>query len=139
MSAIQNHADAFLNLLRAVTTPAPALVVHDGAVPNGATAPYVLVYLATTRPAGGQGNAIDGTSKELTVRAICHCVGGDQIAARAVAARVEGALLDVRPTIPGRSCGLIRQESALDPVRDEGTGTLVMDMVAIYRLTTQPA
>lgn len=139
MSAIQDHADAILNLLRGVTTPAPALVVYDGAVPDGATTPYVLVYLTSNRPPAGQGNGLDGTSKELTVRAICHCVGGDQVAARAVAARVEGALLDVRPVVPGRSCGLIRQESALDPVRDEGTGPLVMDMVSIYRLTTQPA
>jgi hypothetical protein len=135
----QVHADAGLNLLRAVVSPTPALVVYDGKVPDGATAPYVVVYTHVEQPRDAEGNALDGTSKTVTARWICHCVGGDGIAARAVAQRVRGALLDVRPVIAGRECGLISEEQSLPPTRDETTGALVMDAVRIYRLRTEPA
>lgn len=134
MSLEQDHANAWLGLLE----PEPNLTVYDGAVPNGATAPYVLGYFTGSWPPSSPGNALDGASRELTSRGIFHCVGADQIAARAVAAKVRTRLLDVRPTVSGRTCGLIRQESALDPVRDESTGVLVMDMVTVYRFTSEP-
>jgi hypothetical protein len=52
-----------------------------------------------------------------------------------VAQRVRTALLDVRPTIAGLSCGLIRLEGdPLPPQRDETTGVLVMDAIETYRL-----
>lgn len=134
MSLIQDHANAWLALL----DPEPNLTIYDGAVPNGAVAPYALGYFAGARPLEGGGNALDGLAREFTSRAIFHCVGADQIAARAVAAKVESRLLDVRPVITGRTCGLIRQESVLDPVRDETTGSLFMDMVTVYRFISEP-
>lgn len=138
MSDIQAHADAFLGLLAADVGP-PALVVHDGKVPSGATPPYVLVYFAAGRPVDDQGNSLRGTSDVFELRATCHCVGGNQIASRGVAARVEAAVLDKRPSAIGRNPGLIRQEDSRDPDRDESTGTLVMDAVQVYRWRTQPA
>lgn len=134
MSLIQDHANAWLGLLE----PEPNLTVLDGAVPTGAYAPYALLYIMATRLPTAAGNALDGVSREYDTRAIIHCVGADQVAARAVAAKVESRLLDVRPVITGRTCGLIRLESALDPVRDETTGPVVMDMVTTYRFTSLP-
>lgn len=133
MSLIQDHANAWLALL----APEPNLTVYDGAVPTGAAAPYALGYFTGSREPG-TGNALDGASREFLSRAIFHCVGADQIAARAIAAKVESRLLDIRPVIIGRSCGFIRQESVLDPVRDESTGPVVMDMVTVYRFISEP-
>jgi hypothetical protein len=131
----QALANAGLNLLRADVGP-PALVVHDGKVPNGSTPPYVLVYTTVDRPSEDEDNPGNGQSRVWLARWICHCVGAgeDGVAARAVAQRVRTALLDVRPVISGLSCGLIRSEPATPPQRDESTGDLVMDLVATYRL-----
>lgn len=134
----QAHANAALALLDADNVP-PALVVLDGFVPAATVPPYVLVYTHVEYLPEGAGNAIDGTSKTAVARFYCHCVGGNAIAARAVAQRVRAALLDIRPTIAGRVCGLIREEQALPPDRDESTGDLVMDAVRVYRLRTDPA
>ena len=130
------HAQAGLALLVAD----PGLVVFDGKVPDGALPPYVLVYTTVERPAGEMGvaNALDGLSATVTATWYCHCVGESAAAARAVAMRVSRALLDRRPTIAGRACGLIRQGEMTPPNRDETTGRLVMDLVAVYHLTTTP-
>ena len=135
LSIEADHADAWLALLE----PEPGLMIYDDAVPNGTTAPYALLYIAGTFAPGAPGNALDGTSREFTSRAIVHCVGADQVAARAIAGKVRSRLLDVRPVITGRSCGMIRQDAALDPVRDETMGSLVMDMVTIYRFASEPS
>ena len=71
--------------------------------------------------------------------AYCHCAGGNQIAARAVAQRVRAALLDVTPTVTGRKCWPIRREAGQLVDRDESTGLLVMDGVSVYRLESVPA
>jgi hypothetical protein len=133
----QDHADAILGLLRADAMLGTARV-FDGVVPSPTPAPpYVLVYMHMVSLAEAPGNALAGLSTEVTLRAICHCVGGDAVAARAMAQRVRGALLDVRPVIAGRSCGLIRQESSQPPVPDESTGVVVYDSIDTYRLTTE--
>jgi len=134
VSDIQAHADAFLGLL----TGGPSFPVYDGSVPNGAVPPYALVYFASTRPADAAGNTLEGTSDVFTLRATAHCVGGNQTAARAVAAWVESCVLDKRPTVTGRNPGLIRQDDSRDPDKDETTGTVVMDAVQLYRWSTQP-
>jgi hypothetical protein len=113
----------------------PNLTVYDGAVPNGAARPYVLVYTSMSRPSEDLDNALNGRTGVWTVRWICHCVADDGKAARGVAQRVRTQLLDVAPVVAGLSCGLIRMEGdSLPPQRDESTGDLVMDAVATYRL-----
>lgn len=135
---IQAHANAVLALLDADDAP-PALVVLDGAVPDNVSPPYVLVYFGDSSPEGADGHSLTGTSDRFVMRIVAHCVGGNQIAARAVAQRVRAALLDVTPTVAGRQCFPIRHEDGQPTQRDESTGVLVMDKVDVYRLESLPA
>lgn len=128
----QALANAGLALLAADTS----LVVFDGAVPNPTPAPpYVVVYCTVNRPSEDPDNAGDGRSRVWSAAWIVHCVGGNAVAARAVAQRVRTALLDVSPAIPGLSCNRIRMDpDSPPPQRDESTGSVVMDAVSTYRL-----
>jgi hypothetical protein len=120
-----------LDLLAADTL----LKVYDGVVPAGATRPYVLAYTSLSRSSEDPDNAADGLTRVWTVRWILHCVGESAAAARKVAERVRTALLDVQPSVPGLSCGLIRMEGdSSPPERDEFTGVPVLDAVVTYRL-----
>ncbi|PZF98259.1 DUF3168 domain-containing protein [Micromonospora deserti] len=135
--SIQAHADAILARLRATANltvyPEPD---SPAQVPAGAEPPYVSVHI-TTRYDLGPSLAMESGRAVTTVT--CHCVGGNAIAARAVAQLVSGALLDFVPTIAGRTCWPIRQDPVDNPPRpDESTGQLVMDLVAQYRLETLP-
>lgn len=136
MSDIQAHANAFLGLL----VGAPDFPVFDGSLPQVTPAPpYVLVYFASNRPSDAGGNTLKGTSDVFALRATVHCVGGNQTAARGVAAWVESCVLDKRPAVAGRNPGLIKQDDSRDPDKDETTGPVVMDAVQLYRWSTQPA
>jgi hypothetical protein len=132
---IELHAAAILALLDADNT-APALVVLDGKVPTGQTAPYVLVYFSAVDPETGL--AFTGTAHRFLLRTYCHSVGGNAKAARMVADRVRTALIDVEPTVTGRKSFKIRREDSQPPQRDESTGTTVMDQIDSYRLETVP-
>lgn len=134
---IDEHAAAILTLLDADNTP-PALVVLDGRVPKDQARPYVLVYFDDTDPELAESRPLAGDSERHVLRAICHSVGDNGQAARMVADRVRAALLDVVPTVAGRTCMPIRREDGQPPQRDEQTGTLVMDKVDIYRLESLP-
>ncbi|GAB2951911.1 hypothetical protein GCM10027280_45370 [Micromonospora polyrhachis] len=141
MSIIQAHAQALLDLLAAAPGTVP-LVVLDGAVPAGRTPPYVLAYLTVRTPSGempADSTSLDMDSDRIVLTAYLHCVGGNAAAARAVAGRVRGQLLNVVPVIAGRECWPIRQDDGQPPQRDETTGVLVMDQVDVYRLETLPA
>lgn len=135
----QLHATAILNLLAAAPPASPALAVYDGKTPDNPddlASEYVLLYMFTTRP---DGSALTNESDRAVTRAICHCVGGNAVAARAVAGRVAAALLDVRPAVAGRVCFPIRDDgSAGPPRRDDTTGVTVMDQVVNYRLESVP-
>jgi hypothetical protein len=124
--------NAGLDLLRADDL----LTVFDGAVPNPYPAPpYVLVYSTVTWPTDDDAiGSLDGLSRRLVARWICHCVGGNQQASREVAQRVRTALLDRRPQIAGLQPGFIRGEQDDPPVRNEQTGVVVFDAVHVYRL-----
>jgi hypothetical protein len=130
----QAMADAGLNLLRVDAGP-PALVVFDGPIPAGTQPPYVRVYTHIEWPADDPNNALDGVSGRAVVRWYCHCVGGNDQAARGVTQRVRAALLDKRPAVTGMVPGMIRHEQSIPPVTDETTGTAVLDAVNVYRLT----
>jgi hypothetical protein len=134
----QLHINAFLDRLRADTGP-PALVVYpnaEGFVPINPPPPYVRVWTTIDRPIEAGGNALTGLSTTWTTRAYVHSVGLNEYSAAAIRMRVRVALLDFRPTIAGRSCGMIRHEASQPPQRDEGTGTPVFDMADTYRLLT---
>lgn len=138
---VQAHADAVLALLNAATGT-PALTVLDGSVPQGAALPYVLVYLSDRTPGAADvpdSTPLQGDSDRLVTTIYCHCVGGNAKAARAVAQRVRGALLNVTPAIAGRICWPIRADEDQPPQRDETTGPVVMDLVSMYRLESVPA
>lgn len=144
---IQAHADAILALLRAdalltvypVESGQPGSA--DGVVPDGAQPPYVAVHLYVERPLGdgSTGEGLDGATARAVVRAYCHCVGANEIAARAVAQRVAAVLLDVRPAVTGRVVWPIRYDSGQPARSEESTGTLVSELTDVYRLESVPA
>jgi hypothetical protein len=112
------------------------LVTYDGAVPSNPTPPppYVVVYTTVEWPAEAEGDALDALSGSPTVRWICHCVGGDAKASRAVVQRVRTQLLNKRLVVAGLDVGLIKLEPGVaPPQRDETTGALVMDTVVTFR------
>lgn len=137
---IQDHADAFLALL-AAAAGSPALVVLDGEVPPGTLPPYVLVYFHIETPDGlvePDKVPFDLDSDVVKARAYVHCVGGTAAAARAVAGRARGALLNVTPEIDGRECFPIRWLEGQPPRRDEETLTPSFDQVDVYGWTSIP-
>lgn len=133
------HAVAILTALRAV----PGLVVYPREnsepgtemVPAGAVPPYVVTWIQVRYDLGP---TIDLRSTRAVIRATCHSVGLTVAAARVVAGRVRGALLDLVPTIAGRKCWPIRYDDGQPPRPDESTGRLVVDQVDIYRLESLP-
>jgi hypothetical protein len=135
---IAEHAAALIALLDAVND-SPALVVYDGKVPNGTGAPYVLVYVDDTDPEFADSRPLTGASQRYVMRATCHSVGANALAARMVADRVRTALLDVVPTVTGRTCLPIRREDGQPVDRDETTGIAVFDKVDVYRVESIPA
>lgn len=129
------HINAGLDLLRADT----GLVVYpdaQGFTPALPAAQYVRAYATIERPADALGNSMAGISQQWTVRWYCHCIGANEYSSIAVGMRVRAALLDVRPVIAGRNCGLIREDQAMPPTKDDSTGLAVFDAVAVYRLST---
>ena len=136
---LAEHATAVLALLSVIDDP-PPLVVLDGVNVDPATRksyppPYVLVYFDKA----GRDVNFAGRSHRFAMGITCHSVGGSAGAARTVADRVEVALLDVTPTVPGRKCHPIRWDSGTPPDRNEETGSLVMDQVDVYVLRSIPA
>jgi hypothetical protein len=129
------HYDAFMSLLRAdgQLTSYPD---NTGFTPKVAGPEYVRVYMSIDRQAGADGNSLAGRSSTWTARYFCHCVGENEYGAVAIAMRVRALVLDVRPTITGRSVGLIREEQAPPPGKDDATGDAVFDALCVYRLTT---
>jgi len=136
----ESHAQAGLNLLRA----GGEITVYDGQVANapapgvGSVLPYVLVYTTVKWPADGAANALDAQAITVNVEFNCHCVGETATAARVMQGQARARLVNQRPVIAGRNCGLIQQDDVLAPVRDEATGRLVMDGVSIFSFISAP-
>lgn len=135
---VQAHADAILARLRSATG-SPSLVVYDGQVPEKPAGAYVVVYLHAETPELPDSRSVQGGSERFVVNIYCHCVGGAALAARGIAQRVRGVLLDAVLTVPGRRCWPVRHADSQPPQRDETTGVLVMDQVDTYRLESVPA
>jgi hypothetical protein len=137
---IQDHADALLDLLRADAD----LTVYDGLVPKTPASRYVLVYLLVQTPGGLEAPdkvRLDNNSEVIDLWAYCHCVGGGQNAAsnaRAVSGRVRAALLNVKPSLPGRVVFPIRWRESSPPQRNEDLLSPVVDLVDVYGWVTKP-
>lgn len=135
--SLQDHADVILTLLR---DQAGLIVYPDqgggpNIVPVGALPPYVSAHFAADRPLGSR---LDMRSTRMRVRIYCHCVGADDIGARAVSDLVADALLDAKVIISGRSCYPIRSETGRDPREDESTGRSFVTITDTYRLESEP-
>ncbi len=143
MSASYDHAAVVLNLLRSAPPQGDdPLAVYDGYVAPGTPGPYVLVYLVSVPDV--EPSSMTFEQDVTTTRIICHCVGGGEVlgggadAARAVAARVEAALLNVTPEIPDREVWPIYSEGdAPDPDPDSSLGVTVVRQLATYRIRSK--
>jgi len=129
----QDHADAVMALLYAT----PDLTVYpaeDGGpttVPANAPPNYLSVHMVADKSLGGR---LAHRSTRMRMRIYCHCVGQDDLAARAVSDLASGALLDVKPVIDGRVCYPIRSEVGSDPRDNEATGATTVTITDTYRL-----
>lgn len=112
------------------------VVVDDERIPPGLAPPYLRIYTTIERPPDAGGNSLRGRSTTWTNRWYIHHVGATDTAVRALAMRSRVVLLDLRPVVPGRSCGLIRQEAVQPPRRDERAGPLNVDLVVVYRMAS---
>lgn len=115
---------------------------YDGKVPDGIKPPYTVVYFTIQTPGGEQApDAVDlvGDSDVINLNIYAHNVGGNAQAARNMSWKVRAALLNVKPVVAGRVCHPIRQVDGAPPVKDESTGTLIMDLADVYRLRSVPA
>lgn len=142
---IQDHADAFLALVRAASG-SPLLTVYDGEVPDGSAPAYALVYFYIETPDGLVApDAVPLTydSDVIDARAYVHSVGQAPEAARAaraVAGRVRSAVLNRTLTITGRSCFPVRWREGQPPQRNEEIpGTTVFDQTDVYGWRSVPA
>jgi len=135
-STSQADADALLALLRArPITVYPATGGGPSTVPVGATPPYVAVHFVTEH---ANGDRLDTKSTRTRTRAYAHCVGANDIAARAMADQVQTAWLDVVPSIAGRNCFPIRHETSRDPYSTEPVALTTVTITAVYRLESVP-
>jgi len=134
---IREHANAVLTLLQAV----PNLTVYDGHVPDEPAFPYAVLYADD----GLRGPlALTLTSDQVTMTLQVTSVGATADAARIIADKVSGALLDIRPTVASRACWPIRHESTRPAIEDRdvvipGTSLHPIYAVDVYRLASLPA
>jgi hypothetical protein len=141
VNVLQAHAKVFLDLLDADNATPPLVVLH-GRVPQGQTAPYVLLYIRLHTPSGvevPQMVSLESTSDVIDASAYCHSVANlDPMGALAVAGRVRARLLGVTPTVAGRACYPISHEDSRPMDRNDELGSAVFDQVDVYSFTSQP-
>jgi hypothetical protein len=127
------HAEIGPALLREVA----GLLVFTGTVPTPPDPqpepPYVLVRTTVAWPRdGAPGQSLAGEQVAIRTTWRCNCVSETDVAALAVLGLVRGALLNVRPTITGRSTGLIGLDEVLEAVRDETLGRPLFTALGIF-------
>lgn len=134
---IREHAAAVVALLDAV----PDLTIYDGRVPAEPSFPYAVLYADD----GLRGPvSLTLASDQVTMTVQVTSVGATADAARVVADKVSGALLDVRPSITSRVCWPIRHEGTRPAIEDRdvtipGTSLHPVYTVDVYRLASLPA
>lgn len=140
----QLHAAAILTRL-AAAAGSPAMVVHDGRVPDapaaGSVPPYAVVRFtfrkltATESPAT---TSLSFDSVTYRIDVTVHAVGDDARSTRAVATRAETQLLNWAPTVTGRSCTRLRQIESVTLEPNEAMGVPVEQQTDTYRFQSQP-
>lgn len=128
----RSHAAALLALLSA----APGVTAHDGAVPDGAAPPYV-VLRTSSGPRTRTG--LRAVSDLVTVDAWCHSVGETREQAQWLADRVADALVDEVPAVTGRTCWPIEHLASQPVARDDDTRPPLMHAVDVFRLRSVPS
>lgn len=129
------HAAAILARLRAVDG---LRVFPDasGNPPEAATElPYVVAWIGVRYDLGP---ALVAASTRAVVTITTHSVGATDTAARVVAGRVRGALLDALPAVTGRTGWPIRHDDSPPLRTDESSGRRVYDQIDVYRWETLP-
>lgn len=142
----QLHAAAVLARLKAAPPVTPAMVVHDGKVPDapdpGAEPPYAVVRFSFRKLTASESPAstsLTFDSVTYQVEVTIHSVGEDARATRGVAMRAEGQLLNWTPTVAGRTCTALRQISNDMLPPNEAMGVSVEEQVDVYSFRSQPA
>lgn len=136
--SLDDHAAAFMQLLYDESNLTVYPQPDGGAVtvPAGTTPPYVVVQIiGEDTPDGGR---MTHLSTRMRMRAYCQCVGANDVAARRVRDLVARAVLDVKPTITGRSVYPIREDIAREPLSSDTTGSTVVTQTVVYRLESEP-
>jgi hypothetical protein len=142
----QLHAAAVLTRLQAAPPASPAMVVHDGKVPDapdpGAEPPYAVVRfswrkLTATESPASTSLTFDSVTYQIEVSV--HSVGADARATRGVATRAESQLLNWTPTVAGRTCTPLRQISGETLPANEAMGAPREEQVDVYSFRSQPA
>jgi hypothetical protein len=132
----QLHATAVLSLITGA-----GVTCHDGAVPANPTYPYAVLYCNT---GAREATALTLISAHQVYDVQVTSVGATAASARIVATKVLTALLDVTPTVTGRTCWPIRLESS-QPAREDrditipGTATHPFYAVDVYRVASVPS
>lgn len=130
MSGDDPHIAALLTLLDA----AP-MTVYREKIPAGVERPYFRVYFHLEY---AESESMLHTSDRAVAWMYVHCVGDNDASASITAKAGRDALLDVIPTVTGRTCFPIRLDHSQPPQPDESLGTLVMDQIDVYRLESLP-
>lgn len=112
---IAGHHAAVLTLLSGLSW-----TLYDGQVPDTPSFPYAVLYMDTGNE---DGTKLCGSSDMADFRFQVTSVGLTRASAVVVADAVRTLLLDVRPTVAGRTCTRIRRETSI-PVRADEDVTL---------------
>lgn len=132
---IRAHADAVKALLEG-----QALTVHEGGAPDSAAVPYAVLWMDSGTRTRETLVASSGRDDLLVT---VTSVGQDPTQAWWVAERVFTALLDVAPTVSGRTCSPITHEVSDALRRDSDVtqpgGSAVYQQVDVFRLVSRPA
>lgn len=136
------HVQAVLDLLEAAAA-GTNLTVHEGLAPNLQDTPYWMVYPEGPGVAhrGERDGAarLAGTSVALDLVVQITSVGGSAWQARWAAAKAQEALLDVVPTVAGRTCRPIVQAFATGRPEPDVTDPDLFTSMAGYRIRSVPA
>lgn len=124
------HADAILELLEQTGVP-----VHEGRVPTNAKLPYNLLF---QDDGSGVPTRMVPVSDRLDLRFQVTSVGLDRRGAQHAAQAARDAVLDVRPTVPGRSCWKVTQETAQPLRSDDDVTPPLLYLVAVYAWGSVP-